>query len=490
MKTLYAIAALLLALSGFHGSFLPLANTSASAAETTKPKQPNILFLFADDQCYETIRAFGHTDIDTPNLDRLARRGTTFTHAYNMGSWSGAVCVASRTMLISGRSVWDANAIYQATDKERQAGVLWPQLLSKAGYRTYFSGKWHIQTDATKCFDVARHIRGGMPGTVPSAYNRPLAGVPDKWSPFDKSLGGFWEGGKHWSEVVADDAIDYLHDQQRGTQPFFMYLAFNAAHDPRQSPQEYVAKYPLDRIKVPENFLPEYPYKDLIGNAHKLRDENLAPMPRTEHAVKVHRQEYYALITHMDAQIGRILAALEKSGQADNTWIFFTADHGLALGHHGLFGKQNLYDHSVRVPFIVAGPTAADNPVPQGQQVDAAIYLQDVMPTTLALAGAAQPPHVFFHSLLPLLSGEQKQSSYASIYGGYLQLQRAITHDGWKLIVYPKAGVARLYHVADDPQEMHDLASDPQQAQRKADLFARLVKLQRELKDKLVLPKL
>jgi choline-sulfatase len=482
MKTICSIVAIFLALISL--------SVRTNAADAANAKQPNVLFLFADDLCYETIRAFGHTDIETPNLDRLARRGTTFTHAYNMGSWSGAVCVASRTMLISGRSVWNANAIYKETDKERQAGVLWPQLMSKAGYRTYFSGKWHIQTDAAKCFDVVLHVRGGMPGTVPSSYNRPLAGVPDKWSPFDESLGGFWQGGKHWSEVVADDAIDYLHDEQRGEKPFFMYLALNAAHDPRQSPKEYVAKYPLDRIKVPENFIPEYPYKDLIGNSHKMRDENLAPMPRTEHSVKVHRQEYYALITHMDAQIGRILDALEKSDEADNTWIFFTADHGLAIGHHGLFGKQNMYDHSVRVPFIVAGPTTSDNPVPQDKRIDAAIYLQDVMPTTLALAGAVQPKHVFFHSLLPLLSGEQKRSPYDSIYGGYLELQRAITHDGWKLIAYPKAGVVRLYHVADDPQEMHDLASDPQQAQRKTDLFERLVKLQRELGDKLVLPAL
>ena len=87
--------------------------------------KPNVLFLFADDYTYEAVRAFGHTDIDTPNLDRLATRGTNFTRAYNMGSWSGAVCVASRTMLNTGRSVWDADSVYKTTDKERQSGVLW-----------------------------------------------------------------------------------------------------------------------------------------------------------------------------------------------------------------------------------------------------------------------------------------------------------------------------------------------------------------------------
>ena len=451
----------------------------APLAFAQSPK-PNVLFLFADDQCFETIRALGHTDIETPNLDRLVRRGTTFTHAYNMGSWSGAVCVASRTMLITGRTVWRAHTVYNTTDRERQAGVLWPQLMAQAGYRTYFTGKWHIQTDAAKCFDVTRHIRPGMPKTVPQSYNRPLAGQPDPWSPFDPSIGGFWEGGKHWSEVVADDTLDYLRTAKESGQPFFIYAAFNAPHDPRQAPKEYLDRYPLDRIAVPTNFLPAYPHADAIGCAHKLRDENLAPMPRTELAVKTHRREYYALITHLDAQIGRILDALEQTGQAGNTWIFFTADHGLAIGHHGLFGKQNMYDHSLRVPFIVNGPG-----VKAGGRDASPIYLQDAMATALDLAGAPRPAHVEFQSLRPLLRGEKSPAAREAIYGGYLELQRAVIHDDWKLIAYPKAKVLRLYHLAADPGETRDLARVPDHADRQAKLFQRLLDLQRALDDKL-----
>jgi arylsulfatase A-like enzyme len=446
--------------------------------------KPNVLFLFADDFTYEAVRAFGHTDIDTPNLDRLAARGTTFTRAYNMGSWSGAVCVASRTMLNTGRSVWDAGAVYNTTDKERQSGVLWPQLMSKAGYKTYMTGKWHVQTDAAKCFDVTADVRPGMAKTVPTAYNRPIEDQTDAWSPYDKTLGGYWEGGKHWSEVVRDHTLEYLADAKRQEKPFFIYAAFNAPHDPRQAPKEYEDMYPLSRMQMPQNFIPEYPYKDAMGCPHSLRDENLAPMPRTEYAVKTHRSEYYALITHLDVQIGKILAALDQSGQADNTWIFFTADHGLAVGHHGLIGKQNMYDHSVRVPFIVAGPG-----VTKGAKNDNAIYLQDVMATALDLAGAEKPQHVFFHSLRPLLNGTQKQSSYESVYGAYLELQRAVTHDGWKLIAYPKAKVLRLYHLAEDPQEMTDLAAKPEHAARTKEMYARLVKLSADLGDKVDLQK-
>lgn len=442
--------------------------------------KPNILFLFADDQCYETIAALGHPVVETPNLDRLVKRGTTFTHAYNMGSWSGAVCVASRTMLVTGRSVWRANAIYNSTDKERTAGRLWPQLMAREGYRTYFTGKWHIKTDAAKVFDVARHIRAGMPKDTEEGYNRPLSGQPDPWRPYDPKFGGFWEGGKHWSEVVGDDAIDYLQDARAGGKPFFMYIAFNAPHDPRQSPKEYVDKYPPGRVDVPENFLPEYPHKDTIGCGPSLRDERLGPFPRTGHAVKVHRGEYYAIISHMDAQIGRILDALEASGQADNTWIFFTADHGLAVGHHGLFGKQNMYDHSLRVPFLVVGPG-----VDGGAKSDAPIYLQDVMPTALEIAGVPRPGHVEFQSLLPLLVGDDPARRRVAIYGAYLDLQRAVIEGGWKLILYPKAGVARLYHLEEDPMEMRDLASAPGSAERMGQLFGRLLAMQREFGDSL-----
>jgi len=442
--------------------------------------KPNVLFLFADDFSYEAVRAFGHTDIDTPNLDRLVARGTTFTHAYNMGSWSGAVCVASRTMLITGRSVWDANRIYKTTNREREAGVLWPQLMQKAGYKTYMTGKWHIQTDAAKCFDMTRDVRAGMPKTVPASYNRPLSEGDDAWSPFDKSLGGFWEGGTHWSEVTATNTIDFLADAKQQAKPFFIYAAFNAPHDPRQAPKEDVDRYPLSRMAMPASFQPEYPFKDAIGCATTLRDENLAPMPRTELAVKTHRREYYALITHLDTQIGRILDALDASGQADNTWIFFTADHGLAVGHHGLMGKQNMYDHSVRVPFIVAGPG-----VTKAAKLSSPIYLQDVMATALDLAGAEKPEHVFFQSLRPLLDGSQKASRHTPVYGAYLDLQRAITADGWKLIVYPKAKAFRLYHLADDPQEMHDLAGKPEHEVKRQQLFETLLTLATSMNDPL-----
>ncbi len=458
------------------GAFPPLRSLAAD-------ERPNIVFIFADDQCFDTINSLGNKEVETPNLDRLARRGTTFSRAFNMGSWSGAVCVASRTMLNSGRFVWNAHEIYNTSEREREQGRWWSEYFKAAGYRTYMTGKWHCKASAEKSFDVARDVRPGMPKDTEAGYNRPLVDGSDPWSPSDPKFGGFWEGGTHWSEVVANHAGEFLSEAAERENPFFMYLAFNAPHDPRQSPAEYVSKYPLDAITVPDNFQPLYPHAEEIGCGKNLRDERLAPFPRTPHAVKVHRQEYYAIITHMDEMVGRILDSLEATGKADNTWIFFTADHGLAVGQHGLMGKQNMYDHSVRVPFMVVGPG-----VKAGQKIDEPIYLQDVMPTTLELCGIEKPEHVEFHSLLPLLEGGK--SPYESIYGCYLKKQRSIRTDRYKLIAYPDAKTLRLYDVKHDPHEIKDLATDPSMQGVIQELFTRLVGLQNDMNDDLDLSEL
>jgi arylsulfatase A-like enzyme len=446
---------------------------------TLEAEPPNILFLFSDDQCFDTIRATGNREVHTPNLDRLVAQGTLFSHAYNMGSWSGAVCVPSRTMLNTGRFLWPAQRLHQNLEAEQQANRLWSQRLRQAGYTTYFTGKWHVNIDATRVFNVTRHIRAGMPRDTPQAYNRPQTDQPDPWSPSNPAFGGYWEGGRHWSEVVGDDALEFLELARQSTHPFFMYIAFNAPHDPRQSPAQYVNQYPLDHLALPATFLPQYPYATNIGCGPDLRDERLAPFPRTEFAVKVHRQEYYAIITHMDAQLGRILDALEQSPLRNNTYLFFTSDHGLAVGHHGLMGKQNLYDHSIRVPLIAVGPD-----IPRGRTIHAPVYLQDIMPTTLDLAGAPAAG-LDFHSLLPLLRGQTDRSAYDAIYGAYLELQRAVTFDDHKLILYPTIPRARLFNLERDPLEMSDLADDPVSLPIMRQLFAQLLALQEQTGDAL-----
>lgn len=164
---------------------------------------------------------------------------------------------------------------------------------------------------------------------------------------------------------------------------------------------------------------------------------------------------------------------------ADDTYVFFTADHGLAVGHHGLIGKQNMYEHSVRVPFFAKGRGIAAN-----QQINTKIYLQDVVPTAMELAGIQPPDFVQFKSLLPLIRGERKQQ-YDSIYGGYIGFQRMVIKDNMKLILYPDIQKSRLYDLRNDPFEMNDLAASADQSQTMKTLFAELLKLQQENGDEL-----
>ena len=182
----------------------------------------------------------------------------------------------------------------------------------------------------------------------------------------------------------------------------------------------------------------------------------------------------------MDEQIGRIIDALEESGELDNTYIFYSSDHGLSVGHHGLIGKQNLFDHSVRVPLIVSGPG-----VEKGKSSSAPVYLQDIMTTSLELGEVEVPEHVQFRSLMPIIQGESE--GYDAIYGAYLKSQRSVVKNGFKLVLYPNVPKVLLFDLKSDPQEMSDIsAKHPEKTQS---LFKVFRKLQEETGDELDMSK-
>lgn len=465
--------------------FILIALSFTSCNDNHLIEKPNILFIFADDQRYNTINAIGDHSLITPHLDKLAKSGVCFTHSYNMGAWHGAVCVASRAMLNTGLSVWHAKKAEPNFSDLQSNRQFWSQRMKDLGYDTYFAGKWHVKAKVEQLFDYVRHVRPGMPNQTPAGYHRPKDSSDKSWLPWDTIHGGYWKGGKHWSEVLADDAEIFIKQATESENPFFMYLAFNAPHDPRQSPKEYVDLYPVANQVLPVSFLSEYPFKDSIGCSINLRDEALAPFPRTEYAIKVNQLEYFALISHMDAQIGRILKALDESGLKDQTYVFYTADHGLSVGHHGLVGKQNMYDHSMRVPLIISGPGLDQDVKLPGQ-----VYLQDLMPTAIQLAGGEISPAIEFKSLLPSLLTSNNSESYDAIYGCYKNLQRMVRTDDFKLIVYPKVPVLRLYDMINDPNELNDIAQDTNYHNVLSHMKELLIKKQLDMDDPLDLKSL
>lgn len=424
---------------------------------------PNILFLFSDDQRADTIAALGNSVIKTPALDLLAKSGTVFHRAYCMGSNNGAVCVPSRAMLMSGRSLFHIQ-------EQLKGQTTWPEKFADAGYTTFMTGKWHNGGEAAlRSFQQGKAVfLGGM-------------GNPYKLALQDISATRAFENkrtsGEHSVKLFADAAMDFLQ-QQKGEKPFLCYVAFNAPHDPRLPPKEYRDRFAGHEPSIPANFLPQHPFNN---GCMVIRDEELAPWPRTPEIVRQHLADYYAYIEFMDAQIARILEALKASGQLENTIIVFSSDHGLAIGSHGLFGKQNLYDHSMRAPLIISGPGIA-----RGKQSDAMCYLLDIFPTLGELAGVVKPEDSEGLSFASVLKGITEKHREA-VFTSYTNVQRAIRDDRWKLMVYPQINKTQLFDLQNDPQEMHDLAADPQYAAEVQRLTAQLQNQQKLADDALPL---
>lgn len=466
--------------------------------------KPNFIVILTDDQTNESIRALNNQEIWTPNMDRLVRNGTVFTHAFNQGSWSGAVSVASRTMLITGQNVMNAqrNNPYivnwaQTTAEEESTKVkTLGETFSEAGYETFITGKWHNTDEPLLSgFQTGSAVGTGFyetydeAGDKEFAYSRPNG---SSWTPWNETLKGHWSPDirditgdgvekkltqpytihQHTSVLYTDKAIEYLQKEHEA--PFFMYVSYNAPHDPRQSPKEFVDLYPLENIKVPDNYLPEHPFDIGVRNE---RDEHLAPYPRTPQVVQLHRQEYYAIISHFDKELGRILDALEASEHKDNTYIIFTSDHGLAVGMHGLMGKQNMYDHSMRVPFIITGPDVKKN-----HRIDAMIYMQNIFATTCDYAGIPVPETVDFQSVRPLIEGEQAEGE-GYIFGYFRDRHRMLRSERYKLIAYPLAGEVQLFDLQEDPYETTNLANKPEYRKLKETLYQALIAKQKELGD-------
>jgi arylsulfatase A-like enzyme len=409
----------------------------AALAPAGAAEKPNVLFLLADDMRADAVGALGNSVVQTPNLDGLVARGFTFTNAYCQGSTVGAVCNPSRHMILSGRSLY-------RYDPKKIEGTF-ADALGKAGYETWHLGK-----------------RGNTPHEYHKAFDRSAYLKDDEVR----------KSGQH-GKAAADGAIDYLKARKDYDKPFFMYLAFAGPHDPRVAAPAWRLRYEVGDMPLPKNFAPFHPFDngDLL-----VRDEQLLPWPRTKDAVREETRDYYGCITSIDANIGRILSTLKDQGELDKTLVVFAADHGLAMGSHGLLGKQSLYDHSMKAPLVFAGPG-----VPHGAS-DALAYLYDIYPTVADFAGAKPPADIDGKSLAPVIGGESR-GVRDTIFLTYLKCQRAVRRGDWKLIRYPLVNVTQLFDLKHDPDEMHDLAGDPAEAGRVRDLLSLLREQQKYFGD-------
>ncbi len=375
-------------------------------------KRPNIIFIESDDQSNQAVGAFGNPNMFTPNIDQLANEGISFTNAYNMGCWSPAVCVPSRSMLFYGKYLWDSQKITKENAPQSMTEVL-----KSAGYETYMTGKWHAW--------------GKSPNTI---FDQTGSIQPGQLKSYNTEAG-------HVTDITGTEAVEFV-DQYDSENPFFLYIAFNAPHVPRQTEQGYYDLYPTDGMELPPSVI-EGPLNPNI-------EYNYTNEPLKAATMKSRRQQNNAMVTHMDDRIGDILNALKEKGIYEESIIIFTSDHGISFGENGVAGKVCLYEPSVTAPLIVKAPD-----LPKGKQFEDRVYLQDVYPTLIEMLGLEIPGHVTFESLLPIIDVSTQVRK--SIYMAMFDSQRAIIIGNDKLILYPESGDLELYDLDSDPWEMNNL---------------------------------
>jgi len=464
--------------------------------------RPNILFILADDQSPFDLKVYDqNSPLDTPVIDRLAAEGVVFDGAYHMGAWSGAVCTPSRHMIMSGRTVWHipgkGNPHTDKPDRVPPDLVKYTMgaVFNRAGYDT---------------------MRTCKRGNSYAAANKQFTVVHDA-----SKRGDTDETGSAWH---AKQVLNYLAERERtqDEDPFLIYFGFSHPHDPRNGKPELLRKYGATNHKDPQtlpqpdpqqpapalqvNYLPAHPFH----HGHPgLRDEVKVSgvwKNRDEATIRNELGREYACSENIDIQIGKVLDRLRAMDELDNTVIIYTADHGMSIGRHGLTGKQNLYEHTWRVPYIIKGPG-----IQSGARVQGNIYLLDTLPTLCDLANIEVPAVTEGISFKPVLEGRQAQVRdvlYGVYCGGTKPGMRCVKRGDWKLIKYDVLdGTVRetqLFNLADNPNELlrehHDpavialngnrpksnqvnLAGNPEFADKLEEMEALLLAEQRRLHD-------
>lgn len=467
-----------------------LASLALSLISVSAAGKPNFLFIIVDDQSPFDLKAYDpKSTLDTPNIDRMAKEGLVLDAAHQQGGWSGAVCVCSRTMVMTGRTLWHIPGA--SGKKNKRDGQLVPKgiedsslpaVFNKAGYETVRTCKQgNSYEPANKQFQI-RH----------DATKR----------------GGTAESGSEWH---GDQVMNYLNDRekQEAKKPFLIYYGFSHPHDVRDGTPELLAKYgavnftdknslPPANPKqpaLPVNWLPGHPFP----HGHpRLRDEVAVSgvwEKRDERTIRNELGREFACSENIDIQIGRVLKKLEETGELENTYVIYTSDHGMAIGRHGLQGKQNLYEHTFRVPYIVMGPG-----VKKGRAAGN-IYLLDTLATLCDLAGIPAPETNEGASFKEVLTGGRqtvRDTLYGAYSGGTKPGIRCVKNGDWKLIKYDamegSVRETQLFNLAENPNEflaehkrenpqLTDLAENPDHAAKLAEMEALLFSEMKRLND-------
>lgn len=453
---------------GFGAASLAMPKPASTAANSGE--RPNVLLIVADDQAHNDLGVAGHSLLKTPNLDRLAREGVHFTHAFS----PNPICTPSRAALLTGQDCW-TNGCYFFGLPIRDSSVQFATLFSRAGYECFYTGKWHNDGwPSQRGFTSGEYIcRGGAPLSR-GGQARPV--VTDFGGKNRRQIERFS------TTLFTDAAVRFLEHRQAGDTPFLMAVSYTVPHDPWMPPGNYATMYEPAKIPLPPNFMPRpmngaTPFRWFTDwHGTNLRDEALMPFPRTPEGVRDIRSRYYGTIAHMDREIGRILDTLDAKELAGRTLVVFLADQGISLGAHGFSGKQTMYEEGIRLPMIVRYPK-----LKRGRaKVSKLVSLIDVFPTLCEAAGVDVPETVEGTSLLGLYQGRADWSRdriFAAFHSPtrHRLISRCIRTERHKLIHNLTTDEVELYDLETDPYELNNLAGRESHSDLQGRLAAELL---------------
>ncbi len=435
--------------------------------------KPNILFILGESHAPDVLGATGDPVIQTPNLDMLAQSGTVFRNAY----CASPLCVPSRAAIATGRyphesGYWDSSMAYDG------AHPSWMHRLRAAGYHTAGMGKMHFRSDSddvgfaeqTETMQIAEGI-GDLVSALRHEGTEPsYQGLWDIWT--SRYGAGDDSPYRHYDERIAGAAENWLANAPADA-PWSLSVHFISAHAPFVTPQAFFDLYGPQDVPPPVRFgQGERPDHPSIAHLRKIVPHD-ADIPLAD--VQALRAAYYATVSYLDALIGRVLTALKASGQAENTLIVYTSDHGFSLGDHFIFGLFHMFEEALKVPLIMAGPG-----VRRGVQLEAAVSHVDLYPTLVEAAGqsaAALPSDLQGKSLWPVLSGTAPDRGpvFAEYHGTATQSGGYVLRDGPMKLIHFVDMPAQLFNLAVDPEEATNLAEDADHAETLERMMALLL---------------
>ena len=462
----------------------PIPSTYSTVSSLPESERPNVLWFCTDQQRGDTIHALGNSAIHTPNIDKLVETGVAFTNAYSQS----AICTPSRASFLTGKYPSTVHQTKNGAEYWPEASPLISKIFAESGYDCALSGKLHLAGAWDGDEKVENHGYDRMWYCHAPHQGHGFGNDYTEWLQLNNvkltdvftsnprgRLGRYRRDLNpeyHLTTWCTDKAVDVIH--RKRAQPWFMSVNVFDPHPAFDPPQEYIDRYELSEIREPDFRDSDIPAQKKLEEADVMfqRSVKKPDMQKAKEEIR----KYWAQIDLIDENIGRLLDALDDTGQREDTIFIFMSDHGTMLGDHGLWRKGcRFYEGLINVPLIISWPGT----IQENVQSEALVELTDIVPTLMEASGLSIPEEIQGKSLMSLLTGESDpqthreyvRAEYYQTLQGPQSYATMIRNDRYKLVNYHGTGLGELFDLQNDPHEFTNLWDDPEYADIKLDLI-------------------